>query len=151
MQFEEELERFWDKVDVGKPDECWEWRASKRWGYGQHYMHECMWQAHRVAWILTFGAIPEGLLVCHHCDNPGCCNPYHLFLGTQADNLRDAARKGRLFKKLTEGDVEKIRKLLVEGDLQSYEIANLFDVHECVISHIKHGRTWSWLGEKRED
>lgn len=110
-----EPERFWSKVAVKELDECWEWQAGKAGGgYGTFRVHHKMWQAHRVAWALTYGPIPKGLFVCHRCDNPGCCNPYHLFLGTNADNLRDAAKKGRIGK-LTKDDVLEIRRLLEEG------------------------------------
>ena len=91
-------ERFWSKVDRSGP--CWLWTDSVNAnGYGQigagGRKGFKMFLTHRVAWELTNGAIPEGLFVLHKCDNPPCCNPSHLFLGTQTDNQRDMASKGR--------------------------------------------------------
>lgn len=88
-------ERFWTKVR--KTGGCWLWTASRdRWGYGMILGPKRRPRlAHRVAWELTFGAVPIGLLVLHHCDIPHCVNPSHLWLGTQRDNLADAKAKGR--------------------------------------------------------
>jgi len=91
--------RFWNKVVIGASDKCWEWRASKNChGYGRFKLegrrHEAR-GAHVVAWILTYGQVPHGLCVLRKCDNPGCVNPNHLFLGTQKDNIHDMIKKGR--------------------------------------------------------
>ena len=87
---------FWSKVDVQGPDDCWLWKQSTdRHGYGQTGHDGLHWSAHRLAWQLSNGPIPDGLFVLHHCDNPPCCNPAHLFLGTQADNMADMVSKGR--------------------------------------------------------
>jgi len=90
-------ERFWTKVDRRGPDDCWEWTGcvSQRAGYGQFHLNRKTQLAHRIAYALTHGAIPEGVFVCHHCDNRMCCNPDHLFLGTQIDNMRDCIAKDR--------------------------------------------------------
>lgn len=98
-------ERFWKRVDrVERPDACWLWKGTKtRLGYGQigadaqpGIYRPAVLYAHRVAWELANGPIPTGLFVCHRCDTPGCVRPDHLFLGTQTDNMRDAAKKGRI-------------------------------------------------------
>lgn len=88
-------ERFWPKVS--KSDGCWTWTAAinKRWGYGAFREGGKTLRAHRVAWALTNGPIPDGLFACHHCDNPSCVNPSHIFLGTCSDNAKDMAAKGR--------------------------------------------------------
>jgi hypothetical protein len=90
-------DRFWSKVDrSGGPDACWPWMAYRnRDGYGSFRVDDHTESAHRVAWVEENGPVPEGMDVLHHCDNPPCCNPRHLFLGTAADNARDSVAKGR--------------------------------------------------------
>lgn len=99
---ENTIARFWPKVDVRTPDECWEWKACRNThGYGRVSGKKIGGKkhrlgAHRVAWMLANGADSTwGLHVLHKCDNPPCCNPDHLFLGTQADNMADMTAKGR--------------------------------------------------------
>lgn len=102
---------------------------------------------HRLIWIETNGPIPEGLCVCHRCDNPPCCNPAHLFLGTKKDNTQDALRKGRLYtargednanSKLTRNDVRDIR---ASHDTQQ-RLADRFGVSPTLIWLIRQRRAW---------
>jgi len=88
-------ERFWEKVE--KTDGCWLWTSTlNTWGYGQFQIGRTkQYRAHRIAYELTYGPIPAGMHVCHHCDNPRCVRPDHLFLGTHLDNMRDRQAKGR--------------------------------------------------------
>jgi len=96
-------QRFWNYVDKNGANGCWVWTASRhRFGYGLLVKEQSTTKkrgrhrtAHRLSWELHNGAIPKGLSVLHHCDNPPCVNPAHLFLGTQADNNRDMFAKGR--------------------------------------------------------
>lgn len=95
-----DIGRFWSKVKlpdvIGGADQCWEWQASKNnGGYGTFRIGKIIVKAHRMAYQLSFETIPHGLAVLHKCDNPKCCNPTHLFLGTAADNIRDMDNKGR--------------------------------------------------------
>jgi hypothetical protein len=91
-----EAERLWSHVAIGDADACWTWTASvNHAGYGNFQGTYKL--AHRMAWVLANGRdIPTGLVVMHACDNPPCCNPAHLSLGTPYDNARDAMIKGRM-------------------------------------------------------
>ena len=89
-------DRFWSKVDIKGPDECWEWKAYiSTKGYGRIYAHNKVEGAHRIAWELTNGPIPSNKLVLHKCDNRKCVNPNHLYLGTHSDNICDAVERKR--------------------------------------------------------
>ena len=89
-------ELFWRHVDKAPGDACWLWTASRNpKGYGQFHFRDRSTHSHRVAWELTYGPIPEGMWCLHHCDNPSCVRPDHLFLGTAADNTADMMSKGR--------------------------------------------------------
>jgi hypothetical protein len=108
--------------------------------------------ASRVIYEAYYGEIPEGMFVCHHCDNPLCVNPKHLFLGTPKDNSYDMTCKGRQAKgnelpqaKLTENQVREINLLLYEGNLSTSKIAKLFGVAVNTIQDIKNGQTWKHI------
>lgn len=143
------MRRFVEKVHVA--DGCWLWTAGRfRKGYGQYTRTVAGYQyhlyAHRIAWELTRGSIPEGLCVCHRCDNPPCCNPEHLFLGTQADNLADARQKGRLvcgahLRKLTDEQRERVRAMYRRG--LGRQLAKQFNVSLATIfraADVRFGR-----------
>jgi hypothetical protein len=98
-------ERFWEKVDKSDADGCWLWTATRACrpeyesGYGRIYAHGKARPAAQVAWELANGQpFPEGMLACHHCDNPPCVRPDHIFPGTNSDNINDAVNKGRWSK-----------------------------------------------------
>lgn len=90
-------ERLWQRVAVGGPDECWPWTAKTTCagGYGKLYSGQTIIRAHRFAYELAKGPIPQGLIVRHICDNPPCCNPGHLVVGTMKENTQDMMRRGR--------------------------------------------------------
>lgn len=96
---EKQANRFWALVTKCAPDECWLWAGFILKGYGRYTIRKKIYPAHRIAYFLHHGVDPGPLLVCHDCpggDNPRCCNPAHLFLGTEGDNTRDAAKKGMM-------------------------------------------------------
>lgn len=95
--FERMVERFWERVQ--KDDGCWEWTgATSAAGYGVFGKNTKLWFAHRFSYELSNGPIPDGMFVCHQCDNPRCVRPDHLFLGSHKDNMKDMCLKGRQSK-----------------------------------------------------
>ena len=148
-------DRFWAKVDQTDPTGCWPWLAFRvRSGYGTVASHgvkpKRTLRAHRVAWELTNGPIPTGLLVLHKCDNPPCVNPDHLFLGTDADNQHDRHRKRALRgqpgerAKLTADEVRAIRKRISDGELQR-QIAADYAICRTSVYDIAKRLSWAWL------
>jgi len=117
-------ERFWDHVDKSAgPNGCWPWRAATSAGRGRVYVDGRTVYAYRHAWFLTHGEeIPAAMVACHKCDNPACVNPDHIFLGTQADNMADAARKGRTTAVAPDATVRQSRELHASG-LSMREVA----------------------------
>ena len=146
------MERFETKVK--QTDGCWEWTASKTHdGYGKFGLAGRMQGAHRIAYELYVGTIPEGLCVLHRCDNPGCCRPDHLFLGTKTDNARDCINKGRGadrsggkhgMAKLTEAQVLSIRAKHNEG-ARNIDIAEEYGVSQNHISNVVLRRRWAHI------
>ncbi len=148
------LERFNEKWEPEPMSGCWLWTGCcQSDGYG-HLRNQSgkMQQAHRISWELNVGEIPDGLCVLHRCDTRTCVNPKHLFLGTQADNVRDMLTKGRLvssfgesngWSKLTEQDVRKIRAL--EGQVTAIEIGKIFGVSGRHIGSIHRRQRWAHI------
>jgi hypothetical protein len=136
------------------PSGCWEWKKAKhRQGYGNIGYKRKVMLAHRVSWKVFKGELDDNILVCHHCDNPPCVNPDHLFLGTDRDNVNDAFKKGRIkrykgedhyFAKLTKEMVLEIRKLASEG-MKYAEIAKKLNVKLGNISGIVTKSSWKHI------
>lgn len=145
-----EIERFWSKVDRPAPDACWEWQAGKfSQGYGATHISRKVVYAHRVSYEIHNGPIPDGLFVCHSCDNPACVNPAHLWLGTQAENMHDCQAKGRSARKaarrnvpLTDAEVQAIRERSGE---RGSALAKEFGVSPSLISRIIHRTRWTHI------
>ncbi len=143
--------RFYAKITTGNPDECWPWTAALNdAGYGAFGVGpgaSITRLAHRVAYLLHHGTDPFDRGVCHTCDNPPCCNPAHLFLGTQADNMQDAKRKGRTKyrggynRKLTPEDVRVIRLRSAAGE-SLVSLAREFGITHCATWKVATRRTW---------
>lgn len=145
------LDRFWEKVDKG--DSCWLWTGKRRFGYGRFNVRNTWLLAHRWIYAATYGPIPDGLFVCHRCDNPGCVRPDHLFLGTAADNLADCARKGRRVfavgeanpkTRLTSVQVGQIR-LAHQGGAIVSRLAKQYGVNPNCIRDVVRRITWKHI------
>jgi HNH endonuclease len=143
-------ERFWAKAD--KSGDCWTWRGGRHvCGYGQFWLGGRLRLAHRVAWELEHGPVPDGLGVLHRCDNRPCVNPAHLFLGTQVDNNADMVAKGRGvagsthgMARLTEADVLDIRVVYALGGGQR-DIARAYGMAQQHVSSIVNRVKWRHL------
>lgn len=126
---------------------CWLWRGAKNsGGYGWIKIDRRMISAHRFSWTVYKGQIPNGICVCHVCDNRHCVNPDHLFLGTHQDNSNDMKQKGRSLAgernpaaKLTLGDVEAIRAC---DGLSQVKLAEFFGVNYRTVSAILNNKIW---------
>lgn len=151
--------RLWSRVSVSADiSRCWEWQGKlddKGYGAMTSVVDGVKYRrAHRLSYRLFFGFDPGRMKVCHHCDNPPCVNPHHLFLGTQGTNMRDMAAKGRATKgsrqwltKLTEQDIPEIRRALAAGVMQK-DLAVRFGVSKGTIWHVSQGLTWAHVLEQ---
>ena len=148
-------ERFWSKIDRRGTEKCWPWLAAKqKGGYGVAWFGGKLFRAHRLAFMLGRTEFVGALSVLHSCDNPSCCNPRHLFLGTQRDNMRDMIGKGRRrpddvavkgtahpATKFTEAQV-----IAIYCDPRKHAvIAKEYGVRTSTVSAIKTGQNWGHL------
>lgn len=148
-------QRMWGSVSEAPIDLCWEWKSTSRLksGYGRITLNGEQKLAHRAAWEWAFGLIPDGMLVRHKCDNPSCCNPFHLELGSDKDNYNDMIERGRRISrgakgeknckaKLCENEVLEIRKLYKNGGESTNTLARKFNVTQTLISQIVRKKIW---------
>lgn len=150
------FDRLWAKVEKRSPAECWPWLGhANTSGYGRLLDYGRVVLAHRVSFFIANGSIPDGMCVCHHCDNRLCVNPTHLFLGTPGDNNTDRHRKGRSGShkgeangraKLTTHDVLAIRASTVRTGLLAQE----YGVGLTAIREIRSRRMWKHLEPQDE-
>ncbi len=152
--------RFWAKVQI--TDGCWEWQGfclpvtnhPELRGHGQIRIDGRVVLVHRYSYELHHGPIPDGLLICHSCDNPPCVRPDHLFIGTHADNTEDAYRKQRLVQGeqtctaiLTAVIVREIRARCVTRTESYAALGRVYGVNEATIRALVHRKTWRHLGD----
>jgi hypothetical protein len=144
------IEDFWKYVDILGEDDCWNWKLWKNTkGYGRWKVCKKTIFCHRHAYEISIGPIPDGYHILHHCDNPLCCNPKHLFAGTNKDNVNDRVSKNRSADcsgelnsraKLTNKDVVQIRELC--KTMRQTDIAKLYNVTRTIINSIIKKRSW---------
>jgi hypothetical protein len=152
-------ERLLKFIDQRGESECWPWIGGMgSWGYGSFWLNGGNVNASRAAYILLVGDVGAGLVVCHRCDNPACCNPSHLFVGTQGDNVRDCQAKGRgdgHFKstaphpryvaKITPEQVTEIRRLWESRAESQSSIGRRLGLSSGQVSRIARGQAWSHI------
>lgn len=137
---------FWLRVQIGEASECWIWSGHVSGRYGKYGRL----RAHRVAYALTKGEVPAGAVVRHACDNPLCCNPHHLSVGSQRDNIGDARERQRLATgerngrtTLTEAQVAEIREN--RGRLSLSKLAAIYGISKTAAHYIRSGRSWKMV------
>jgi hypothetical protein len=138
------LDRFWNHVDkTSDKNGCWIWTGDfSNTGYGRIGVNGKRILTHRFSWSLVNGEIPDGLQVCHHCDNRWCVNPEHLFLGTNEDNIADMVSKARQQHRLNPSDVRKARDLYKTGNYSQSQLARMFRINQSSMSAVIGRRTW---------
>ena len=152
--------RFWNLVQLRPGEACWTWRAmTDKDGYGKFAPTpgRAATGAHRYAYALAFGPIPDGLYVLHHCDNPSCVRPSHLWLGTALDNARDCVAKGRTNRDARYGDKNRLAKFTNEqaqairlryqqGGVTTRALAALYGVNQTTICAIVRSKRYQPTG-----
>ena len=135
------------RIKIDEKTECWEVQGFlDKDGYG----YVCNKRAHRLSYELFIGKIPPGLNVCHSCDNPKCCNPDHLFTGSQKDNIADMMKKGRKDSRYgernTQNKLTESQVIEIYNSIESqYRIAEKYNIDQSTVSYIKAGKLWGWL------
>ncbi|MCX5176768.1 HNH endonuclease [Streptomyces virginiae] len=142
-------------VADGPPDACWEWTGGRTdKGYGKYFIDGRTVGAHRWAFIFAKGPIPDGQMVRHTCDNPPCCNPQHLLIGTHRQNVNDAIARDRTTRGTRNGrarlNAEQVRHIRARsaGGETGTDLAKAFGVHHNTIYCLLEGKTWGWLPQE---
>jgi hypothetical protein len=161
-------ERFWSKVNIGNPQECWNWKCGLfASGYGQFRLLGKPVKAHRISYAIANGNLPTTMFVIHKCDNPKCVNPSHLSQGTHLDNMRDMKEKSRAARgdwngsrlypqrlargetqhlaKLKTQDVIDARRIYATGAVSYGKLAIIYGVKRFTITQAIKGRTWAHI------
>ena len=154
-------ENFWKRVDVKGPDECWVWKSFvESNGYGRICSPSGVggpnaWRTHRLAYLIHYGVDPGVLFVLHSCDNPPCCNPHHLRLGTAKDNMQDKIKRGRHRVPIGESvktsklKADDVRYILSKASREMIgsraEMAKKFGVSHFLITKIVDRKIWKHL------
>lgn len=141
---------FWQRVAVKATSECWNWTGpASVYGYGIYSKNKVSMPSHRAAYEKTYGKIPLGMIIRHSCDNPLCCNPNHLLVGTHAQNVADKVSRGRQNRGekswnhvLTDDIVKRIRALCKAG-INQYSIAEKFGICQSSVSRIANNKRWA--------
>ncbi len=157
----QEQHRFWSKIKVCGPEQCWLWTAHRqRRGYGTLRLRRHMFLSHRVAYFISSCQDPGNLCVLHSCDVPACCNPNHLWTGTDADNNADMICKRRDrhtalpgmrngSSRLNDEQIRNIRKLHSSGAETQKLLAKRYGVARVTIWKIVHGLSWKHIANTR--
>jgi len=147
-------ERLYLYININSKDDCWEWVGYKRKdGYGEITIDKKTFRSHRLIYIDTYGSIPEGMCICHSCDNPSCCNPNHLFMGTHVDNMKDCRNKCRTGggsrpgeecgkHKFTNEEILDIRKKYKTGLYSQRNLAKEYNMSQTNIKDIINRKIW---------
>lgn len=149
---DKQIQRFWAQVDRKDDNECWLWTGDRlqNRGYGRFGLNYKTIYSHRIAYFLAYGDIGEDMYICHHCDNPPCCNPSHLFIGTPKDNSQDRERKGRRKvvrgnahpqMKVTTEQIEEIRRRYAQGGISQDALADEYGISQ--------GQVWRIINNQR--
>lgn len=144
-------EYVWKYVNKKSKDECWEFTRHLVDGYGQIQINKKEYKAHRLVYELINGPIPDKMHVLHLCDNRKCCNPTHLYIGTNNDNVKDKVNKDRQSRgernhsKLTEDQVLEIRRLYSNGGISQKRLADMFGVGHTIVGNIILRKKWKHI------
>ena len=134
-------DKFWRGVKIDGPQNCWEWQRGKENGYGAIWMSHVRRSTttHRISYLIHYGAIPNGFVIGHKCDNRGCCNPFHLELITQAQNARDGWSRNRMECKISKDTADEIRS----SSAPTLVVAKAFGLSKTHVNRIRRGEAWT--------